>query len=234
MKQPPSFTNTPRIVLVVNDRLSLKQIEKVKRAGVSILEIRLDQFRTFDAGHIHEQLHKFKKAGLPLLGTVRSQKEGGHRTLSESQRKTIFREIIPHMDWVDLELSSKTLLPFVLTESRKHKTGLVLSFHDFKKTPPLSFLEKLLELSRPYRPNLLKISTHARNREEVLRLLEFTLKHRRRGLVTLSMGAIGALSRVFFGSVGSQWTYAFLSKPSAPGQLPLAELSPLVKRFYPG
>ena len=203
-----------------------------------MLEVRVDQFRKFDLPYVLKQFQKFKRAGLPLLGTVRSPKEGGNPVLSDAQRKTLFLEIIPYLDWVDIELSSKSLLSLVVSESRKNKTGVVFSFHDFKKTPSLSFLEKLLEQRRRYNKaadahaDLLKIAVHAKNKEDVQRLFTFTLKNHSTGLITISMGQVGMLSRIFFALAGSQWTYTFLSKASAPGQISLKELSPLIQKFY--
>jgi 3-dehydroquinate dehydratase len=51
--------------------------------------------------------------------------------------------------------------------------------------------------------------------------------------VTLAMGPVGALSRVFFGVAGSLLTYASVGRPTGPGQLELVELSALVRRFFP-
>jgi 3-dehydroquinate dehydratase-1 len=47
------------------------------------------------------------------------------------------------------------------------------------------------------------------------------------------MGEAGTLSRVFFPAAGSLLTYGHVGRPTAPGQLGRAELSALVRRFYP-
>ena len=47
------------------------------------------------------------------------------------------------------------------------------------------------------------------------------------------MGGLGAISRLVFPIAGSLLTYAHVGRPTAPGQLTVAELRPLLDRFYP-
>jgi 3-dehydroquinate dehydratase-1 len=61
-----------------------------------------------------------------------------------------------------------------------------------------------------------------------------TLANRAAGVVTLAMGAYGPLSRVALPAAGSCLTYAAAARPTAPGQIALAELAPMLDRLYEG
>ena len=47
-------------------------------------------------------------------------------------------------------------------------------------------------------------------------------------LISMSMGAYGALSRLFGWMYGSTVSFAVGDKPSAPGQVPIADLNTVV------
>jgi 3-dehydroquinate dehydratase type I len=67
------------------------------------------------------------------------------------------------------------------------------------------------------------------NKEDMLRLIEFTLKHRKDPIITMSMGEIGLPTRIFNPILGSLITYGYINTPSAPGQLSIREISQIFK-----
>jgi 3-dehydroquinate dehydratase-1 len=64
-------------------------------------------------------------------------------------------------------------------------------------------------------------------------LASLTLSNRSIGVITIGMGAHGALSRVLFPALGSLMTYTFIGVPTAPGQLELEDTCRLLRTFYP-
>lgn len=110
---------------------------------------------------------------------------------------------------------------------------VILSAHAVDATPPVSALLALVDRAQALGADVTKLVAHARDVEDVRTMLEVTLAARTRGIVTLSMGAAGVVSRLLFPVAGSLLTYGHVGAPTAPGQLPVAELATLLARFYP-
>jgi 3-dehydroquinate dehydratase-1 len=68
---------------------------------------------------------------------------------------------------------------------------------------------------------------------ELRTLLDVTRAAGARPVATLAMGPLGPLSRFVLSAAGSLLTYASVGTPTAPGQMPLAELAVLVRRLFP-
>jgi 3-dehydroquinate dehydratase len=79
-----------------------------------------------------------------------------------------------------------------------------------------------------------KLAAHARDLADLRTLIGVTLATADRGIVTLALGPAGPLSRVVLPAAGSLLTYGHVGRPTAPsGQLPVAELAPLLRRLLP-
>src|SRR5436189_75771 len=81
--------------------------------------------------------------------------------------------------------------------------------------------------------DLTKIAALAGDAEELRRLLAVTLAARDHHVVTLAMGPMGPLSRLVLPAAGSLLTYGHVGRPTAPGQLGVAELAAELRRLYP-
>jgi 3-dehydroquinate dehydratase-1 len=64
-------------------------------------------------------------------------------------------------------------------------------------------------------------------------LLAVTLARRTTGLVTLGMGPYGPLTRIVLPAAGSLLTYGSVGRPTAPGQLSVAEIRRLFDSLLP-
>ncbi len=83
----------------------------------------------------------FQRRERPCIVTNRRKEEGGRYRGDEKSRRVILREAV-HLgfDFVDLELASgRSAIDEVM--ANQIKTRLILSYHDFKKTPPLKELQ---------------------------------------------------------------------------------------------
>ena len=63
--------------------------------------------------------------------------------------------------------------------------------------------------------------------------MRFTIDNKSKNIITISLGDIGSISRLVFPALGSLITYAYLNKPSGPGQRPLDELCEHLRTYYP-
>lgn len=209
--------HVPRVVLSVSGESAL--LRRAAWEGVDLIEVRVDQFRRLDVSAVVREVRSVTRYGLPLIGTVRSHREGGQAELTDAQRLALFAALAPVVDAVDVELGSTSILTDVITLTRRHRKTLLLSSHHFAGTPPDSVLEGVLERARSLRADLVKIAAFAGRTQDVVRLLRFTLHHKAHRLVMIAMGAQGTISRLVFPLAGSLLTYTHVS-PSL-GQIPL-------------
>jgi 3-dehydroquinate dehydratase-1 len=204
--------------LVVGERpcivgtLSSASVPKSASVLCDIVEFRLDL--------IGEGLTKLE-TDLPILLTIRSKTEGGQWSGSDAQRLENYRQFMPHVAAVDIELNS-SIAGDVCKMARDAGKASIVSFHDFKATPDLDVLEDIVQDAQQI-GSIVKIVTLANDEADVYTLT--TLLSKRRGLLcVMGMGKHAATTRVEFPRQGSCLTYGYLDKPLAPGQTSAAEL----------
>lgn len=213
----------PHIVAVVEKPLTLKRLDDIKKQGASILEIRVDLF----PGPFSKTLDYIKKTkgstGFGLIGTIRET------VANKANRLDMFKEIMPFVDAVDIESDAVIAARVVALAQKK---CIIVSEHDFKKTPDFLQLTHIADRAQRLGANIVKIAAMARSYDDVIRLMEFV--HGRKGnCVVFAMGEYGALSRVVSPMYGTLFTYGFVDTAVAPGQLSVKELGSLLPRFFP-
>jgi 3-dehydroquinate dehydratase-1 len=168
-------------------------------------------------------------AGVPLLFTRRSRREGGEAiALDEPQVADLYRVVCERQvaDLVDVEMESPRVAPMVAA-ARQHGVPTVLSFHDFQRTPPLQELLARFRQAKDLGADVGKLAVMPRSKADVLVLLQATLQASEMldiPVAGMAMGALGAVSRVCGGVFGSALTFAVGQAASAPGQIPIDEL----------
>lgn len=202
------------ITAILDEFIPSEEVTEYKKEGVDILEMRIDCYDK----PLHKVVHYLEeirdKVSLPMIGTVRETKE------NRLMRTDIFRRIIPFVDCVDIELGSP--ISDTVMSVANGKT-VIVSEHDFKKTPSKTGLEDIVDRSLKQGADIVKIATMANSRNDVRRLLKFT-EECGCPLVTIAMGSIGTVSRVIAPLFNSLFTYGYITKPVAPGQLSVKKL----------
>jgi len=216
------------IALVITDQETNAQI---KNLGVGLLELRADLFKKLEPTYIVAQIKHRKLLKTPILLTVRNQKdEGAVKLFSDDTKWAIIKAALPLVDLVDIELSSP-LLKKVINLARQLGKEIIVSSHFLQHTP--KNLESIFKKSLSVRANIVKIAAKANSFEDVWTMLNFTHRHHKHSLITMSLGPLGALSRIVFPAAGSKYTYTFLHKPTASGQVDVATLKSHLKVYYP-
>ncbi len=213
-------------VLTDTDVLTAK---KDSLNSADLIELRVDMFEDISLCHIENIFRSakenFKK---PVIATVRDIKEGGQKKIND--KISIYREIIPLSDALDMEISSEDF-----TEIKKlcidFKKILIGSYHNFESTPDNTILESIISKGAEVGADIIKIAAMAKNRDDMVRLLMFTLKHKDKGVITISMGDAGLPSRIISPLFGSLITYGYINTSSAPGQMSVYELMDIFKRL---
>ena len=225
-----SLGKRPRVVYAVAG--PSRAVRRLGRRGVDVLEWRIDWMaREPTARRLIHDANALRRAGLPLIATVRRADEGGRAQWSDTRRLRLYTLLAPLVDALDVELRSTALLEDVGRLARAWHKTLILSFHDFAATPSIARLDQTIRQARRHGADVVKVATLARSADDVLRLLRLTLRHRTAPLVTIALGPRGAISRILFPLLGSVLTYTSLS-PSH-GQLPLKQLVDGLRRSAP-
>ncbi|GIW44674.1 MAG: 3-dehydroquinate dehydratase [Candidatus Binatia bacterium] len=220
----------PRVVLAVRDHLA--PVRRLCRPGVDILELRVDQFSRLDPAHVENVARQVgKEFGRPLLATVRWQREGGGAGLADQARLELFRTLLPHVAAVDVELRAPRSFQPIVREAQDRHRAVVLSYHDFERTPSARELERLYRRACDRGADIVKFAVQAHQAQDVWRLATFTWQHRESAVVTMAMGRLGPLSRLILPLFGSRWVYT--SVAPAHGQIPLARLLEDLRFYFP-
>ena len=201
---------------------------------IDLFELRIDTFKTQEVAYITEIIHSLKRVyGKPLLATVRSKAEGGAIEIDDDRRYEIYKEVLTLVDAVDVELSSSDLMKRVLPLCRRKEKVLIASYHNHDETPRERQLEKLVSDGKEIGADIVKIAVTANSKEDLSRLISFTIKNRDKGLITISQGKIGTISRIVTPILGSLMTYGYIDMPSAKGQLSAFEIVEHLRLFDP-
>lgn len=177
---------------------------------------------------------------LPIILTCRGHWEGGFKEVSDEAKFRIYERAVERglVDFIDVELAYGEQK---IGEVRRLLSGtsvfLIVSSHDFKKTAAEEELRRVLTDQIRAGADVAKLAVMPQREEDVLTLLSATLAVRRAHpgvpLITMSMGGLGAVSRVVGGHYGSDLTFAVGSQASAPGQIPVDTLRQCLSVLYP-
>jgi 3-dehydroquinate dehydratase-1 len=221
----------PLVAVSFGDEDAAGQADRARAAGVDLAELRIDWHRSAEPADVLAAIAPFGAAGLPTLATIRSRAEGGHWAGDDAARLRLFEAVLPVVDAVDVELSSTAIRPGVVAAARAADRPVIMSYHDFEKTPDGSFLEATVEAALGAGADVVKISTMAHGAGDLRVLAALLLRYPR--MIVIGMGAEGAGSRVFFPLLGSRVTYSAMGGRPAPGQLPFEETRRLLTLFSP-
>lgn len=211
----------------------LAEVAAVAGEPPDLLEWRVDCFAALsDTARVLDTAARIRQAaGVPLLFTRRSQREGGQPiALDEPGVVDLYRAVCAKgaADLVDWEIASDPAhLAAVRDAARATGVGLLLSFHDFDRTPPAAQLLERFRQAQALGADIAKVAVMPQRRSDVLALLQATLQasdELRIPVAGMAMGALGAVSRLCGGEFGSALTFAAGQQASAPGQLPLQAL----------
>jgi 3-dehydroquinate dehydratase-1 len=211
------------------------ELELVLPKKPDVLEWRVDFFEQIsDSALVISIAEAIKKAanGLPLLFTRRSTIEGGEPiALSERQVIALYAAVCnsKSVDMIDYEMANETSNIGLVREAA-HGNGikLILSFHNFERTPPLETLVAKFITAEQLGADVAKVAVMPNELDDALTLLAATreaITKVRIPVISMSMGSYGSLTRLFGWAYGSALTFAVGALSSAPGQMPIEDLN---------
>lgn len=231
------------VPIIAADETELKsQLEKIEKEKeyVDMLEWRADFFKEIENKESRKRAAELIRQSFPetpLLFTFRTKDEGGERKLFDEAYESIcdcgLEEGIA--DILDVELYSGTDLVKRLIEKAGRKgIPVLLSSHNFERTPSEEELKKRLLRMDALGADILKIAMMPETAEDVLRLLMVAEEMKsltKKPVVAISMGKLGLVSRLSGGIFGSAVTFGCVGKASAPGQIEVEKLMKILELF---
>jgi 3-dehydroquinate dehydratase I len=225
----------PRICVSIGpeDAKSIeKEADRAFQLGADYVEIRFD-FLNPDL--LPAALNAAKGIRDRTVFTLRAKSEGGLFSGSEENRlHWLYRLVELEPMLIDVELDTLKKNDELADFLEKKKSPLLVSWHDFEKTPPSDYIADVLSVMRTY-SNYVKIVTTAHNIEDSLRLLELYETAIGLSPIFFAMGDAGVISRLLCNIIGNApFTYASLEKNIAPGQLTVQQMKKLYIKMRAG
>jgi len=188
-------------------------------------EIRFDFLKTEE---IPQTLEDIKYELKKVVCTLRPKSEGGKFEGSEKERISILKLIAEYNPFLlDIEFNTIKKNKELAKYLKSTKTKLLISWHDFKKTPKFSELKNKMNLMSKFSHNV-KIVTTAKSAKDSTTTLQLYSQNKKSNLIAFAMGDNGRLSRILCLYLGSPYTYVSLGKPIAPGQFSVDEVKKII------
>ncbi len=192
--------------------------EAVRAASAfDFAEIRLDLLDHADSFIAKEIFSSHKK----LIATYRKG------TSDDVERLAVLEASVNSgAAFVDVDISESPAFISAVKSFCREKALLIVSYHDFKETPPLSAIDGIIARALEYGADAVKIACTAENNVHVERLLSLPEYYSGTRIIIAGMGKMGKRVRILSESAGSWFTYASLPgrTATASGQLDYNEL----------
>jgi len=199
----------------------IKQILKIALKKSDYAEVRFDFLKM---EQIPEALEIVKKDLNKIVCTLRPKTEGGKFPGNEKERIAILKLIAEYNPFLlDVEFNTLKRNSSLVKYLKSTKTKLLVSWHDFKKTPSTIELKKKMNQMCKFSSNVKIVST-AKSTNDSNRMLELYSKKGKNNLISFAMGDLGKISRILCLYLGSPYTYVSLGKAVAPGQFSIDEV----------
>jgi len=196
------------------------QLEKAVGSGAAMLELRLDLI-----GEKPDSLYPAIPKTIPTVLTCRPG------IYSDEERAALLKQGLElGAAYVDVETESPDAFLIDIKQCADlHRAKLIVSYHNFERTPGLEDLESMMIACFERGADIVKIATRINGTEDVLNLIAlFGLPGQK---VILGMGPQGRILRIMGPYLGGVFTFASLEegKETAPGQLSIKEMNDIYK-----
>jgi 3-dehydroquinate dehydratase-1 len=213
------------VSIAENSSYKIKQNLKDALKKSDYVEIRFDFLKTDE---IPKTLEIIKNDLKRVVCTLRPKSEGGKFEGSEKERISILKLIAEYNPFLlDVEFNTIKENKELVKYLKSTKTKILISWHDFKKTPKFSELKNMMSKMTKFSHNV-KIVTTAKSVDDSTRTLQLYSKNGKNNLIAFAMGNNGRVSRILCLYLGSPYTYVSLGKPVAPGQLSIDEVKKII------
>lgn len=189
------------------------------RKGADILEFRVDGLENPNLKDITQTITEIN---FPMIITNRIESEGGSFKGSEDERINILKGCADLVEYVDVELRTDDIY---IEELKDYNAKLIVSYHDFKKTPELNEIYYIVEKEKEM-GDIAKVAFMPNNLDDTLKVLAI-LSHYK-NTIAISMSDLGSYTRVMASKFNSPITFAAGRDVTAPGQIDIETMKVLL------
>ena len=209
-----------KIIAALTDPL---QASRAEEQGADMIELRFDLMKGIPKKLVQQCR---KNCSLPIIGTLRSGREGGQFFGAGAEWEKKIRPIIPLVDYVDVEQQ------FVRNAICVKETGTkIIASHHAPIMMPLHVLFVMERELRAY-GDIVKIIVTPSTADDVIELIAFT--HAVKQPICCGvMGSAFRYARVVLPLFGSELVYCHMGETTAEGQYTVKEFVKL-KRLLLG
>ncbi|MBU4536131.1 MAG: type I 3-dehydroquinate dehydratase [Euryarchaeota archaeon] len=210
----PVFEKTPQRAVLAG--------KSYQKKGADLLELRIDALENPTPEMIEEILGELE---LPVIATNRVESEGGYFKGSEEERIELLLVASSQAHYLDIELKTT---PELRQKVVKSAPKSIISFHDFKRTPSIVSLRKIVEEELSI-GDIAKFAVMPHNMEDTLRVLKIIQEYP--STLGLAMGDYGKYTRVVGPLFGAPFTFASGNKATAPGQMDISTTRMIIEEL---
>ncbi|HXV46797.1 MAG TPA: type I 3-dehydroquinate dehydratase [Nitrososphaera sp.] len=218
------------VSIAIDDVQSIaKHAAQAFELGADYVEIRFDFLKP---EQLQSAIDAAKSIKNKAVFTLRSKDQGGKFAGSEQDRvKWLYKLAEQKPMLLDVELDTLQANDDLADFLERQKTPVLVSWHDFQRTPPNDKIADILSEMRVY-SNYVKVVTTAKSVTDALKLLELYDTATGLNPIFFAMGEAGVVSRVMCTIIGNApFTYASLDNAVAPGQLTVRQMRRLYDRM---
>jgi len=224
----PFGSGMGRICAVVAAPTAAKMAAQIRLAlrEASTVELRLDWLASDrERSRLLRWLRHSRPRATTFLATCRRRRAGGLFPGNiEAQLYWLIQAREAGCQWCDLEIETLRELPDQSVREYAVPPRVMLSMHDFRRTPPLA---RSVRTPRRGEVDVIKIAAHAQTIADSVRLLRFARSTK--NCIAVPMGEVGLPARILALREGSALAYAPVAQATAPGQVSLHELKYLYR-----
>lgn len=214
----------------------ISQAREIKKLNPDIVEWRADYYEiknqekdTSEIIYGLEQIHKVLK-DIPILFTFRTTEEGGEKQINFATYDNYCSHVAVaakenNVALIDIEVYGKREtdgLTELIHYIHEQDVKVIGSNHHFDKTPVEKEMMHIMRTMEKMGADVCKLAVFPKEKEDVDALIHVSQiadQELKTPIITMSMGELGAVTRVCTSLTGSVMTFASGCCASAPGQI---------------
>ena len=206
----------------------LQQLKSVVEMEPDIIEWRGDFFETDNNEGYLNVLNQMKDVNenIPVIFTIRTDSEGGNKKIGWNEYCDLCLFIAEkgkefNVEFVDVEVYKDDKANELINSLHEKGMNVIGSNHHFDKTPDKEEMVEILSTIEKSGADVCKLAVMPRDKKDVEVLIEASKEADEKiktPIITMSMGELGAVTRVIPKITKTSVTFAAGVSASAPGQ----------------
>ncbi|MFW9798971.1 MAG: type I 3-dehydroquinate dehydratase [Candidatus Thorarchaeota archaeon] len=214
-----------KLCVSLTERTARKCMEFMSSTEADMVEHRMD---FMDRIERLEEIYRVTEK--PIIAACRSRENGGRFDGDEERRiGNLLKAISGGASYVDVEIETDSNhMALVREQTSSMNCGLIVSKHYHDSTPNESDLLNMLDGLGSVKPDIIKLVTTPKTKDDCRRILQLYDKENRPDLplIAFGMGPLGRFTRICALFLGAPFMYVSQDhgEAAAPGQISLSEM----------